>query len=344
MIRINLNVNEDKIVDEFYRKVVPKDSNKESPLSVITKEREKESTIVSSELLDDLEKDINGEISIDAATPLSSIIIAKPNQLRQYIDYFEKIYFEDTSSPNLSEIKKTIRSIFYYDKYSKWDAYSLANSYSDLGRIKVCPYCNRNYISVLGLQNSKNGKTRMRFDHYYDKARYPYLALSFYNLIPCCTVCNSDLKGSKNFLEKPHIHPFEWDTEDSKFKLDIQDVTFINAEPKTYNIKLDYQKTVDHKKQQKIKNHNETFKIEKLYNFHKDITDDIIRKFYVYNDDMIESIIATFEGKLISSPNEVRMMVFGSLEVDNSKPFSKLTQDIIEDIKGKKIVKNNVYS
>lgn len=31
-------------------------------------------------------------------------------------------------------------------------------------------------------------------------------------------------------------------------------------------------------------------------------------------------------------------------EVDNSKPFSKLTQDIIEDLKGKKIVKNNVYS
>lgn len=344
MIGINLNTNEDKIVEEFYRKVVPKEPNKKSPLSAITQEREKESTIVSSELLDDLEKAINGELSIDAAPPLASIIIAKPNQLRQYIDYFEKKYFEDTSSPNLSEIKKKLRNIFYYDKYSQWDAYSLAKSYSDLGRVKVCPYCNRNYINVLGLQNSKNGKTRMRFDHYYDKASYPYLALSFYNLIPCCTFCNSDLKGSKNFLEKPHIHPFEWDTEDSKFKLDIQDVTFINAEPKTYNIKLDYQKNDDGEKQLKIKNHKETFKIEELYNFHKDITNDIIRKFYVYNDDMIESIFKTFEGNLFSSQNEIRMMVFGSLEVDNSKPFSKLTQDIIEDLKGKKIVKNNVYS
>ncbi|ERJ59299.1 hypothetical protein M472_10990 [Sphingobacterium paucimobilis HER1398] len=49
----------------------------------------------------------------------------------------------------------------------------------------------------------------------------------------------------------------------------------------------------------------------------------------------IESIFATFEGNLFSSPNEIRMMVLGSLEVNNSKPFSKLTQDIIEDLKGK---------
>ena len=37
---------------------------------------------------------------------------------------------------------------------------------------------------------------------------YPYLALSFYNLIPSCPICNSRLKGNKKFNLKSHVHPF----------------------------------------------------------------------------------------------------------------------------------------
>lgn len=46
-------------------------------------------------------------------------------------------------------------------------------------------------------------------DHYYDKGKYPYLALSFYNLIPSCNICNSKFKTTIDFKEIPHLHPYE---------------------------------------------------------------------------------------------------------------------------------------
>lgn len=52
--------------------------------------------------------------------------------------------------------------------------------------VKVCPYCNRMYTTTL------YGKKRIRpdFDHFYPKSRYPYLAVSLFNLIPTCNICN----------------------------------------------------------------------------------------------------------------------------------------------------------
>ncbi len=51
--------------------------------------------------------------------------------------------------------------------------------------IKVCPYCNLRDIS---LYESHNISKRGHLDHFYSKAKYPYLALSLYNLIPSCEV------------------------------------------------------------------------------------------------------------------------------------------------------------
>ena len=67
--------------------------------------------------------------------------------------------------------------------------------------VKVCPYCNRMYTTTL------YGKKRVRpdFDHFYPQSRYPYLAVSLFNLIPSCNVCNrakSDYAEIKKYFEK----------------------------------------------------------------------------------------------------------------------------------------------
>lgn len=67
--------------------------------------------------------------------------------------------------------------------------------------VKVCPYCNRMYTTTL------YGKKRIRpdFDHFYPQSRYPYLAVSLFNLIPSCNVCNrakSDYAEIKKYFEK----------------------------------------------------------------------------------------------------------------------------------------------
>jgi len=52
-------------------------------------------------------------------------------------------------------------------------------------RVDTCPFCNRIYTSTLF-----RGNIRPAFDHFYPKSVYPYLAISLFNLIPICDVCN----------------------------------------------------------------------------------------------------------------------------------------------------------
>ena len=63
--------------------------------------------------------------------------------------------------------------------------------------ITVCPYCNRNYI------NSRKNHIGANFDHYYDKDKYPFFALTLGNLIPCCATCNRIKK--MNLINFAHL-------------------------------------------------------------------------------------------------------------------------------------------
>jgi hypothetical protein len=70
--------------------------------------------------------------------------------------------------------------------------------------VDICPYCNFADVFV----DNDNGLLVCEFDHFYDQASYPYLSLSFSNLIPVCKLCNQTYKGSKPFTLKTHIHPY----------------------------------------------------------------------------------------------------------------------------------------
>ncbi|WP_333913296.1 hypothetical protein [Vibrio coralliirubri] len=77
---------------------------------------------------------------------------------------------------------------------------------NDLG-IGVCPYCN-----IEGIEPDKpdsNDKVyRPPLDHYYPKSLFPYLSISIYNLIPCCTKCNSTYKGSYDTYKNKYRNPY----------------------------------------------------------------------------------------------------------------------------------------
>ena len=42
-----------------------------------------------------------------------------------------------------------------------------------------------------------------QFDHFYNKSKYPLLAISFYNLVPVCGTCNHT-KGKNDVDYSPH--------------------------------------------------------------------------------------------------------------------------------------------
>lgn len=62
--------------------------------------------------------------------------------------------------------------------------------------IHTCHYCDMAYINVFEVGKKK--KTQFDLDHVLDKGRCPILALSLFNFVPSCQVCNGQrIKGSR---------------------------------------------------------------------------------------------------------------------------------------------------
>ncbi|TFD99103.1 hypothetical protein E2605_03210 [Dysgonomonas capnocytophagoides] len=67
-------------------------------------------------------------------------------------------------------------------------------------KLKICPYCGRQHINVA--QSPGYRESKPNIDHFLPKSLYPFLAISFRNLIPCCSVCNEMAnKGSYDPIE-----------------------------------------------------------------------------------------------------------------------------------------------
>ena len=121
-----------------------------------------------------------------------------------------------------SEIKKIINYDSFARKTGNYNAYVLCFR----SAARTCPYCNQSY--AFSVQRHSRG-FRPTLDHYYDKASYPHLALSLYNLIPSCYSCNSSLKGKRDFFKNQHLHPF-FDDECFSFSIANKDSSFSNPD------------------------------------------------------------------------------------------------------------------
>lgn len=96
--------------------------------------------------------------------------------------------------------KKLLSEAFRYENLSKR---KVLNTILQLMDVPVCPYCNRQYTFTLA-----SGKSRPQMDHYYPRDLYPYLAVSLYNLVPCCAVCNT-AKGPLDTKRYPILYPYD---------------------------------------------------------------------------------------------------------------------------------------
>lgn len=216
---------------------------------------------------------------------------------------------------------------FGYTKFSSkgtttYNAYDLAQKL----KINVCPYCNRNYTFTIKDKNSKS--TRPDFDHFYDKGTHPILALSFYNLIPSCILCNSRLKSTAKFSINSHLHPYKDSFNDyAKFRLKIINSKFFYDE-KGFDLKLETSDV----KAEKIK---EAFALETLYQEHKDIALELIQKAQIYNESYIDELYQKYEGTLFKNREDLLRLISGGYIEDkdiNKRPLSKLIKDISEEL------------
>ena len=175
---------------------------------------------------------------------------------------------------------------------------------------------------------------RPEFDHFYDKAKHPYLRLSFYNLIPSCHICNSNLKKSLNFNTTKYVHPYLEGFDDRVlFSVKPKSIGFISGNPEDYELKLvaNKRKKSSYSQLKKIVGNIHAFRLNDLYEKHKDYVDEIIQKSIVYNDDYYENIYEQHKGTLFNSVDDVKRMVLSNYIKEDElgkRTLAKLARDI----------------
>jgi len=200
--------------------------------------------------------------------------------------------------------------------------------------IKVCPYCNAQNTVIT---EKKYGKEIMKFqlDHFFPKSEFPYLSISLYNLIPSCANCNLT-KSYKNLNRITYYNPHDMDLANkSKFNL-IYDpnpskltVTGIKNQKLEIQFKARYKDPLNI-----VKNHNEMYHIEGVYNRHKDIAEELLLLKIIYSKIQV-SMHLKIEG-LFSKKIDYYNFLLRSYYLKQDilkRPLSKLTQDIAKQLK-----------
>lgn len=275
--------------------------------------------------------DIEKLIHSDALKVLNSgikILNTNGNQYKKDGDKIKRV---------IKLIKMDISKIFNYDiddsSFLKLKKGALAYDHAENLSMTTCPYCNLNYTFTI----RKGIKCRPQFDHFLSKGKYPYLGLSFFNLVPSCAFCNSGaLKGQKQFISSTHLHPFIEDIDDVfKFRTMIKSSDFVNNN-KDFEVNFQEIPGSDKKKILRAKENIKVFGLNERYKYHKDIAGEAIKMSYMYNEG-INSIYSSFnsgETKIFDSLNELKSLIKSSfLLKDNfhQRALSKLSKDISDE-------------
>jgi hypothetical protein len=234
--------------------------------------------------------------------------INQPEEKRRLRNIFSDVYTE-------------IRKIFNYKNFTtkkkkEYDAYDLAKNLD----IPTCPYCNRTYTKTVITKNREK-IIRPEFDHWFPKNQYPLLALSFYNLIPSCHICNSNVKGETEFKLDSHFHPYN-SVSNLKARFSYNYKSYDD-----YKIKINTEDKFS-------RNSVEAFQLENIYQAHEDEVKDLIKIRQAYSDKYIEILNDSLKGVNLSK-EEVYRLAFGVHYEDDKfdrRPLSKLKKDILTEL------------
>lgn len=190
----------------------------------------------------------------------------------------------------------------------------------------TCTFCNRQYIFVARKKAGIKG-INCQFDHWFDKASHPLLALSFYNLIPSCSVCNSSIKSSSSFNTNDYLHPYLDQDISEKFTF-----SYIKTSVGKNEISFANEARLDEKTRRTL----EDIGTELVYRRHSSIElQDLIDLRYKYSDNYLEVLLEKTFGNLHVSKEERYRLIFG-IELNSGnyhkRPFSKFKNDIITEL------------
>ncbi len=254
-------------------------------------------------------------------------IVSKENVIEESVfkNILNKIFNYDKFIDSGFDIDKTIKT-----SYRRWSAYE----YCEKLNVNVCPYCNRIYTyTVIQKYCKKENITRPELDHYFPKSKYPIFALSFFNLIPSCNICNSTIKGINELNISKNLHPYLDELDDGyKFDYDVKGISTFEGDKSSIKIKIYKGKLYD-----KSNNTLKFFKIEQIYQKHTDTVANLILLRRKYTDGVLEEItnLVNKNGNALLSKEELFNDLFHEFNeneiIDTS--LGKLKKDITNKLR-----------
>lgn len=264
---------------------------------------------------------------------LKALILSEVDELLTNNAAYQQVWFT-------KETTKFIKEIIPYDEFIDkgtvpYNAYDLSKALN----VNVCVFCNRVYTNTV-IGKGRDLIIRPTLDHFFHQAQNPLLGLSFYNLIPSCNYCNSNLKGEKPFSLNMHMHPYkEGFSNDATF--DYLQVGFNpdKSDPRNYKVTLNENVAYPNMKHSRMfgvpgipnSGNVDVFKIREVYQGHADVVGELIVKSDKLSPYYAGNIVDMLT-RLGASKKEFYRFYFANYldEKDfNKRPLAKLTKDIV---------------
>lgn len=200
--------------------------------------------------------------------------------------------------------------------------------------IRTCPYCNRGFIGV-----TRGLLMGVQLDHLHSKSKYPFFAVSLFNLIPCCGICNKIKLDRQSDI----VSPFETDCDfDNKIR-------FTYEIPKTANqgtpvgersLKIRILEN-DPDRKQRYQDNLDVFRLKDVYHFQENEAKIFYEKMMAYPKSMLEEIERQYNanstGDTVTAEN-LEESLFREYFTEPSdylrKPMSKFYRDLYYDMRG----------
>lgn len=234
------------------------------------------------------------------------------NRLKQEADYL------------LKKANEMIAKVFQYSMMPQQIRYELYQKMD----VSVCPYCGRQYIHMLSkdAMDSYLGD----LDHFYPKRYYQLFSLSLWNLLPVCKPCNQ-------LLKKEHMSGFlnplaEGFDDDCKFIVSCKDAKAMIGLNDHFTLKWEIQQYTSDAKANKIQKNITQFKLDEVYQYHKQDVKILLKKRYLYSKNYFDKINQFLEGIYLSE-DEKNCLVYGTSLNRNKfhkEMLGKMTYDVVK--------------
>lgn len=259
---------------------------------------------------------------------LPLLLIGTPPKLKSFVDSLHSDYIEIASKKvyksymtkgkrKKQTFAKGLLHAIGYENYRESKLVEL----SRMLNIKVCPYCNHNFTLYIDILGKANMKGLFQFDHFYAKSGYPYLCMSLYNLIPCCSSCNHQKRTTQ--LELRYNPYFMAISDEFHFKV-VDSFQLGSGKMGADKIDIKVERTVGGQGIDELQN---DLHLEELYGRHKDIVQEIYDKAYneIYYRNILTRILDDDKERLL---NQWLGISLDMNDIDK-RPLTKFIQDVL---------------